>query len=42
MLTELDAPKLTAANLAYLEEALKKSPQDYGFMGNYLDSQGFT
>lgn len=26
-------PKLTAANLAYLEEALKNSPQDYGFMG---------
>jgi transposase len=26
-------PKLTAANLAYLEEALQKSPQDYGFMG---------
>jgi transposase len=26
-------PKLTAANLAYLEEALGKSPQDYGFMG---------
>ena len=25
--------KLTAANLSYLEEALKQSPQDYGFMG---------
>jgi len=26
-------PKLTATNLVYLEEALQKSPQDYGFMG---------
>jgi transposase len=26
-------PKLTATNLVFLEEALQKSPQDYGFMG---------